>query len=128
MRKIVEIVRRWASSSLEVSKVLVAGSYASTLESDSPVGESDVDLIVYLRPHCQGDAAIQSLCLLGISCGTLIHPLIIHQEDAEMKNAIPEYKQMIEAAKMIYEAKEQDVQQAALHLRETRCGFRKDEP
>lgn len=59
---------------------------------------------------------MESLSQLSISNGILIHPLMIHQEDAEMKSGIPEYRQMIEAAKTIYEAKE-DAQQGGGHVR-----------
>ena len=110
MRELVSRLCEWAPSSHEVSKLIIVGSRAKHCESDEPIGKSDVDIVIFLSPGCDGAEALQELAKIGVSSGALIHPLFIRHEDCKMKCAISEYKLMLSTGKEIYGA-EKETQQ-----------------
>jgi len=93
----------WAVSSKIVTKVLIAGSQSKKDSLDYLATESDVDLIVFLSIADSYDSVLRSLAKLGLNLGILIHPLIIQIEDLALKTAIPEYREIIQSAKTLFD-------------------------
>ena len=95
-------IRKWATSSTAVSRVIIVGSQAAHVESDAPISGSDVDLVIYLRRDEAKVSVMQELADISVSTRILLHPLLISEEDRHMKESISQYRQMIESGKQVY--------------------------
>lgn len=107
-----------ATTSGAVSSVLLAGSSGIKADSDVVSHDSDIDLVVFLRPNCQADSVMQGFVSLGLTHKVLIHPLIIPYEEIQMKGSIPEYRNMFRSARSLFKTDDITDQQIQCWLRE----------
>lgn len=102
VRELLLQISQWAHSSSGVSRVIIAGSQVSHLDSETPIGNSDVDLVIYLERDTDKNRVMSELAAIGVSTKVLLHPLLISEEERGMKESIGEYKLMIESGKQVF--------------------------
>ena len=100
---VVSAIKLWASNNEKIRRIYIAGSQAQTCLAEGQSKRSDIDVILFLSPGADESDIYKNLSALGLHHGILIHPLIIRSEDNAFKTAIPEYREMIRAAVMIYD-------------------------